>query len=308
MRSLARSALEAGRLVADRTDLWTPAALAAIAFLSWLPFVLAIVPLPSPADLAFFGAGLYTSSRWPINAVELVGGIGLLALGASLLIALGEAALQRRLHDPVVSAGSLADDTARIWLVQVVAAVPAFAAAGLLLLGVARVAPGEYQSPDIGGPLLLRIARDVAPLAALLLVAVLLGQAFGAAATRRAALRPQDRVVDCLAAGVRDLLHRGGRLAALATISFAVQVASLLLAVVLLRVLWSPIGLQLADRRLGGPQTLLLLVGFVAIWLCLLVGSGVLHAWASAWWTLELDPGASEPAAPVSRVEGIGQA
>ena len=34
-------------------------------------------------------------------------------------------------------------------------------------------------------------------------------------------------------------------------------------------------------------HTLLLLVGFVAIWLCLLLGAGALHAWASAWWSLE---------------------
>ena len=76
----------------------------------------------------------------------------------------------------------------------------------------------------------------------------------------------------------------------------------------LLRILWSPVSLQLGEGQLGGPQTLLLLVGFVAIWLCLLVGIGALHVWASAWWTLALEPELPERTEPARSVEGVGQA
>jgi len=33
----------------------------------------------------------------------------------------------------------------------------------------------------------------------------------------------------------------------------------------------------------------LLLVGFVAIWLCLVAAGGALHGWAATWWSLELE-------------------
>jgi hypothetical protein len=58
----------------------------------------------------------------------------------------------------------------------------------------------------------------------------------------------------------------------------------LVLSAALLRVLWSPIGLQLDVGQID-PGTALLLVGFVAIWLCLLLGGGALHAWGSLTWT-----------------------
>jgi hypothetical protein len=67
-----------------------------------------------------------------------------------------------------------------------------------------------------------------------------------------------------------------------------VDAAVLALQIALLGVLWEPIGVGLRDGRLASPDTLLLLLGFVAIWLGLLLAAGALHAAASAWWTLEL--------------------
>ena len=307
MRSLLRSAVAAARIVGERSDLWIPGALASLAFLAWLPFILAVVPLPSAADIAFFGADLYTSSRWPLNAVQLVAGIAVVVVVASVLISLGEAALLRRLRLRARSR-SLSDDAARLWLIQLIAALPAVAAAAVVLAGIAAVAPGEYQSPDIGGPLGVRIARDVAPFVVVLLVAVLAGQALGAAGTRRVMQDPELRVADALAAAARDLLHGGARLATLAVVTLLAYVLALVLAFLLLRVLWAPIGVQLGQGQLGGPQTLLLLVGFVAIWLCLLIGVGALHAWASAWWMLELEPWRQQRTEAAASVEEIGQA
>ena len=60
----------------------------------------------------------------------------------------------------------------------------------------------------------------------------------------------------------------------------------------LLGVLWAPIGTQLAIG--GGFEigTGLLLLGFVAIWLCLVLAGGALHAWSAATWSrlLATDP------------------
>jgi hypothetical protein len=56
---------------------------------------------------------------------------------------------------------------------------------------------------------------------------------------------------------------------------------------VLVGVLWAPIGLGLGNGEPIDATVALLLVGFVAIWLCLVLAGGALHAWGSAtWWTL----------------------
>ena len=67
-----------------------------------------------------------------------------------------------------------------------------------------------------------------------------------------------------------------------------IDLVALALATALLRVLWAPIRVELAAGQLVSPQALLLLVGFVAVWLALVLAFGALHAWVSAWWSLEL--------------------
>jgi membrane protein implicated in regulation of membrane protease activity len=55
----------------------------------------------------------------------------------------------------------------------------------------------------------------------------------------------------------------------------------------LLSVLWMPIGGALDGGQLATPGTLLLLLGFVAIWLGLLLVAGAVHVAVSAWWAIE---------------------
>jgi hypothetical protein len=55
----------------------------------------------------------------------------------------------------------------------------------------------------------------------------------------------------------------------------------------LLSLLWTPVGAALQTGRLATPETLLLLVGFVAIWLGLLLAAGAVHVAVSAWWAIE---------------------
>ena len=280
----------AARIGLERPELWIPGALASLLIAGWSPFVVAVVPLPGAADLAFFGADLYSSSRWPANLLALVAGLLLVLLAASLLVSLAESALLRRLRTlgGLETLRPLADEARRLWGAQLVAALPAMAAATAVLIGLAAVAPAEYQSPDIGGTLAVRITRDLLPELALLALAVIVGQTLGAAATHRA-VGSREPVAASLWAAPRTVVHAPLRLLATAVVSLLVQGAALLLATLLLATLWSPIRLQLASGQLGGAPTLLLLVGFVAIWLCLLVGGGALHAWASAWWSLELE-------------------
>ncbi|HET7685744.1 MAG TPA: hypothetical protein VFM19_05025, partial [Candidatus Limnocylindria bacterium] len=91
MRGWLATAGTALRVVIDRAELWIPGALAALAFVGWVPFVLAVVPLPDAGGLALFGAGLATSGAWPWNVVLLSLSVLFGVLTLCLLAALGEA-------------------------------------------------------------------------------------------------------------------------------------------------------------------------------------------------------------------------
>jgi hypothetical protein len=59
----------------------------------------------------------------------------------------------------------------------------------------------------------------------------------------------------------------------------------------LLRTMWETIQDSMGPGLFARPQSLVLLVGFVAIWLILLLVGGALHALISAWWLLEEEAG-----------------
>jgi hypothetical protein len=68
-------------------------------------------------------------------------------------------------------------------------------------------------------------------------------------------------------------------------VAFVAQLAFLGVGSLLLGVLWAPIGAQLAAGGGFDVATGLLLVGFVAIWLCLVMAGGAIHAWSAATWS-----------------------
>lgn len=85
-------------------------------------------------------------------------------------------------------------------------------------------------------------------------------------------------------------------------VSALVRVAYLVLAAILLRVLWAPIEQRLALDGIDAAAALLL-VGFVAIWICLVLGGGALHAWGSVTWTRILETVVVEDPEPAPTVE-----
>ncbi|MGH2781295.1 MAG: hypothetical protein ACRDLA_07775, partial [Thermoleophilaceae bacterium] len=183
----------------------------------------------------------------------------------------------------------LARDVGRIGVVMLVAAAPAIGVALLTGAMLVVVAPAEFRAPpDAAGPVLRTLGR-LAPLVMALFVALLVATAYTAAAARLAL--GSGTTGEALGRAPGQLaMHRGAAVAqALAT--WAVRLIALVLAGLLLRVLWTPIG----QRLLEGPRIDaglgLLLVGFVAIWLCLVLAGGALHAWGSATWTRLLAEG-----------------
>jgi hypothetical protein len=284
------------RIAADREDLWLPGALAALPFLAWLPLLLTVAAAPRTSDIAFLGASLFTSDLFPLNVllIATLAAIGIL-LGC-LVAALGEATLLR-------AAGlgtpdrSLTRELEAAFSVILVAALPAVAVAAAVVSGIAAVAPAEFGAPDLGVPLALRIAAHLVPLLAALAILSWVGQAFGATAIRRAVGPGALPVGAAIRASLRELIGQPGRRFGLALVSLLADLVGLALAVVLLRVLWAPIASQLGHGQLLSPSALLLLVGFVATWLVIVVAFGVLHVWVSTWWSLEMATD-GEPARP----------
>lgn len=282
-----RNAVAAGGLALDRPDLWLPASLGSMVYLAWPPLVLAVAALPRASDFAFLGAGLLSSGAFPWNILLLAALATLAVLAACLLAGLGEAALRRAAGQGTPDR-SLTRDTEAAFSVLLIASLPAVAVATSLVSAIAVVAPAEFGAPDIGGPLLLRIVQRLVPLLIALGIFVVIGQAFGAVALRRAVGLGAVSVGAALRGGLRDLLTRPLRRLGTALASLVVDLVAVLLATALLRVLWAPIRVELAVGQLISPQALLLLVGFVAVWLALVLAFGALHAWVSAWWSLEL--------------------
>jgi hypothetical protein len=286
--------LKAARVASDHAELWLPAALATVSAVGWLPFVLAVVAFPGDGDLAFFASSIVLSPSFPLNVVPPIGALILLALSASVLSATGEAVLLRtinRMSGIAPGARSIDDEAARIWLIRLLAFLPALAVAIVLIAVVAGIAPGEYQSPEFGrGPLLIRLARDVWPLLALEAAVIVIGGAFAAGAVRASLGGEHVGVRRAVAAGFRELVRRPLRRIAIAAAIDLAFVAWLVATWALLRVLWTPIGRQAGEGALLTPGSVALLVGFVAIWLCLVAGGGALHAWSSTWWSLEEAP------------------
>jgi len=274
------------RVVSERPELWLPGALAWIASVGWIPFLVAVARPPSVVELTFFGARIVTSGAWPWNAVLLGAAATALVLLGFVLTAAANAVLISLLESRRTSRG----DVGRLLAVNLVAALPAVLSTLVVLLALVAVAPREFTAPDPAGGPVLRTIVALTPYLALLGLTTAAGGAMAAVAGR-------------LASGGRHGLTRalrsapGVTLAAApaihAILAFLAQLVFLGFGALLLGVLWVPIGARLAG---GGEIDIaigLLLVGFVAVWLCLVLAGGALHAWSAATWSRLLATDAS---------------
>ena len=274
------------RLVSERPELWLPGALAWIATVGWIPFVVAVARPPSVAELTFLGARIVTSGAWPWNAVL----IGAASLAVVLLAFAASAAANAVLIALVARRAPSRNDAGRILAVNMVASVPAALATVVVALVLIGVAPVEFNAPEpAGGPILRTVVRLLPYLALLGLTAA--GGAALATVAGRLAVERRLGLVPALQSAPAVALE--AHVAAHAVVAFVLQLVFLAFATLLLTVLWAPIGSQLAIGGGIDVATGLLLVGFVAIWLCLVLAGGALHAWSAATWSRLLATDAS---------------
>jgi hypothetical protein len=265
--------------VAERPASWLPGGLAWVSTLGWISLVLPVVPPPSQSALTYFGAGMRTSGAWPLNLVLLVAGILAVAGLAAALGAIGSAVLIGQ----VQGRGAEPADVGRLLGASIVFGLPALAGIGMALVAFAAVAPAEFNRGGAAGDPVLRTLLRVAPLLAFTALLAAAGQLLAGVAGRISVRRRS------LAAGIVRAPAAARRLGAAGAIhgslSSLANFGYVGLAALMVAVLWPPIGARLGAGEAWDPGTMVLLVGFVAIWLCLVLGGGALHAWSTATWS-----------------------
>jgi hypothetical protein len=303
MRGWAEHGLAGLRIGADRSDLWPAGALAWLVFVGWLPLLL-VVAAPDAEGIEAFGVTMYLSQLFPLNLIALAGAAvagfaALCALAAAAEVAILQLAAPRA-RRPSPSRATLASFT-----IVLVSAVPVVAALGLVLGGIINVAPAEYLSSDLSTPVLLRIAGRLVPQLLVALAVLVVMQAVAGIALRTSYANPTRPATSAFGDALRAIRSRPLAPLGVATTALLLDGLMVALNVALLGVLWTPIGTGLGDGLRDRPETILLLLGFVAIWLGLLLAAGALHVVVSAWWAMEVRTGAWLPApGPVAQQAG----
>jgi hypothetical protein len=259
--------MAAARVAVDRSDLWLPGSVVAFAGAGWLVFLVTVAPPPSAAGAAGLAFEMAASPWWPWNLFVLMLAVASGLLSLFLVIAFGEVAILLGLSEP--GARTLPRTVPRAMAVLLAAALPVLA---LLLVLVGAVGPLLVNAVEGG-----RLLAVAWPFLILLGVLVVVVQAFGAAGLRRRG-----------AGSLRAIRRHGHRLIPQAAITFVLFVLGQLLTWTILGVLWEPLAQRLTAGGLASLSTAFLLLGFVWIWLVLVVLAGVGQAWTSAWWSAEL--------------------
>ena len=298
MRRWAAVASTALAMVADRPTTWLAGALAWVATIGWVPFAVAVARPPTVAELTFLGPRFYTSGMWPLNLVLV--GVG--AIAAVVLLLLAAAAANSLLIASAKRRPPSTADIPRLFVPSLIGVVPI--AFGMLLVAVALIAvgPTEFNRPQVEPGPVVRTGLRLAPLLVFTIVVAIAAATLAGLAGRGAI---QARSVRAgIAAVPREVRLAGNAGVVQLGVAVAIGGAYLVLATLLLRVLWAPIGLSLETSTSIDLAAAPLLVGFVAIWLCLVLGGGAVHAWSSMTTTLLLG-GRSTEVAPDRPLETL---
>ena len=255
-----------------------------------------LVVLPTPADLASIvppsvsGTGLAnpTPTLAALLIVTVLVVLGLVVVttlvGTWLDLTLVEAAAD----DEELEVVGLPDALRRIPLdaaieVRLAAHLPTAVALGVGLIGLGDALTAELTAPQAGTPLLIRVLLDTPITTGAIVVAWLVGEAWGGLAVRR--LATTRSTLTALRHGLIDLVRPGG---------LATLVLTTLVVGVPLVVLWLSTG-RAFDRLwpllVESPDASIVLLALgllVGTWGAGLWLLGIALAWRSAAWTAEV--------------------
>jgi hypothetical protein len=277
MRGWLVGAVVAARVASERAELWVPGSLSPFAAAGWIVLLLTVAPLTDAAGAAGFGLQVLASPWWPWNLLVLVVAMASGLVTLLLVVAFGEVSLLMGLSDRAAAAPL--PSVPRAMGVLALAALPVVATVVACAWLAAPAVVDTITVPDPSTPPTLRVLAVTWPFLLLLAVVVVVAQAIGAAA-----LRGRGDGMGTVWRSIPHLLPQ-------AAVTMAAFVLGQLATAFVLALLWQPLDARLADGGMAQPTTVILLVGFVWIWLVLVIFAGVVQAWTSAWWDVALDRG-----------------
>ncbi len=260
------------------------------------PVGLANVLAPVLEDVAF---GRRTAQVAEL-AVVVVAAVLVWLVGGGVVAAAAEVELVRTVaaDDELSVAGGLARGTVngsqsvrdrawRVLAVRLVALIPLLVALGWGSVRIVAVIYRELTVPsDVASPLAARVLAGAPDAVVAIVVTWLVGETIGVLAARRVVLLGEG-VARSLRGGLGRFLRHPARSLAMSTLTTTVVVVVLVLTSLAVAAAWDGIRASLALDD-GWLAPVLLVVTFVALFAVGLVLLGVVAAWRSAAWTVEL--------------------
>ena len=292
-------------IVLPRPMTWVVALAAFLVRGGVLLFLVPIVVVPSPVDLATslgptitsFVFGGLTPEFALIIALIFAAFLAWLLVGGAVAAATERALVEAVATDDdsplaaVTRRPTPARRRGRVWRILIVRLAGHIPLAVVLGWGALRIVQATYlelTSPsDVIVPIALRVLTAVPDAVIGIVAAWTLGEILGSLGARRLVLRGLS-VDNAYLGAWADLLRRPAP-----TIATFVGPTLVLLIVVgpisiAARVAWDGLRVLLATERTSNPLDILIaLVAFIAVWATGLVAAGLLSAWRSAAWTIE---------------------
>jgi hypothetical protein len=280
--------------VLARPSTWPLALLGFLVRGGWLLIVAPIVVVPTPVGLANVIAPLLEDIAFGRRTTELIGlagvavaGVVAWLIGGGFIAALVEADGIRRIADEEGIRWRRGPSAWRIVATRLIADVPL--AIGAFWAGIRIVSVGyrELTVPsDVTAPAAWRIVAGAPDAFAILFVTWFLGEIVGAVAARRIVLQG-DGIRRALRLGMRRLVRTPARTVALGLTGTASLVVVLAVTGLAVGATWNALGAALSIGD-ASPATSVLLLLFVALFAGGLVLLGLVCAWRSAVWTVEV--------------------
>jgi hypothetical protein len=277
-----------------------------------VPFLLAIVTLPSPLALSNVLApdiqAIYLGQVEAPTAIRIALTIGTAVawlIGGSWIAAATEVVLVRDARAAAIDEGLPVAPVARpgrLLITRATAAhllclVPLAIALGLGSIAIVGVGYREFINPSDSSPVALRVLAGAAGPVAAIVVAWILGEIVGGGAVRRVVLLDES-VLGAVGRSTAALVRNpAGTLAApLATL--VVLILDLTAVLLVVAIVWTDIRDRLVDPSADAFALGLTLVTFAGAWCLALIVTGLVAAWRSVAMSFEIDREAASVAAP----------
>ena len=284
--------------VLDKPSIWLLALAGFLVRGGWLIVLAPIVVLPTAVGIANVVAPLLEDIAFGRNTEDVIrsGGTALALVAAwflvgGLLAAATEIETVRRTVASAelgrVPAPRRSGGTGRVLVARIVALLPLILALAWAAFRFVGVGYRELTSPsDVALPVTVRIVIGAPDASLGILAGWTFSEIVGGIAARRVALSG-DGVRAALGCGVRTLRARPGRSIALAALSALALVLVLAVTAIASGTAWDALRGALADGD-ASIATSLVLVLFVALFGGGLVLIGLVSAWRSAVWTVDM--------------------